>query len=485
MTSLAVRAFDARKLSDLLSLEEQSQMLGHALDRSVLEGLIRVIAKGEVSTSGRTREALAHAVLSFVEKNKVLRKALSEAVIEATRLERAKLESLEGDAWRDALLPYFSQRRAGAKFLLAIAVLATCEPEPWSERAAHWLTQLRETARQQDEALRRAEEAGVGETFKALQTAVKQESSERSVLAEKLHATELERAAVVAQLGKREAELKRLVEQSQALERELAMVRSSKPALVTLEEEETNALRGKLRKLEKMTAFAREREQERQLRKLLESERDMLLKEVGLLRTQLQLAQQLSNLYAAQSAPQLAASSSAAAVSSPDLTPRADEGARARGVALLIDGANVAGAARRLHERKVDFDKLRAFTLGPRVSGAICHAYVIDNGAQGFAAFHRALVRAGFSVHKRVPKELGDGSVKADQDVQIAVDAMALRDRVHTVVLVSGDGDFVPLVVALKKSGVRVEAAMFRARSARELIDAVDVFLPLGDEILV
>ena len=39
MSSLAVRAFDARKLAALLTVEEQTQMLGQALDRTVLERL--------------------------------------------------------------------------------------------------------------------------------------------------------------------------------------------------------------------------------------------------------------------------------------------------------------------------------------------------------------------------------------------------------------------------------------------------------------
>lgn len=477
MTTLSVRAFDARRMATLLTHDERVQMLGHALDRPVLEALIRTIARGSaIATSGRQREELAHAAILFCDKNKDVRRELNEAIIDASRLERAKIESLGENEWQTALLPYFSQKRAGAKFLLAIVVMAVCESEPWAVRAQHWIEQLRQTAKQQAETMRRAEQAGVADALVSLQSAVAAESTERSALAEKLNTVELERAAVVAQLGKRESELKRLVEQSQALERELTRLKSSRPASAISDEEQTNALRSKLRKLEKMTSFAREREQERQLRKLLESERDMLLREVGILRTQLQLAQQISNLQHTHLRPTVEVVAHA---------PKAVVLPLRDGVALFVDGANVAGAARNLHDRKVDFGKLKDVVLGPRSRGAEARAYVIDNGSPGYGAFHRSLVRTGYSVHKRVPKELPDGRMKADHDLQIAVDAMLVRDRVHTVVLVSGDSDFVPLVVELKRSGIRVEAAMFRARSARELIDAVDAFIPLGDEILV
>jgi uncharacterized LabA/DUF88 family protein len=110
---------------------------------------------------------------------------------------------------------------------------------------------------------------------------------------------------------------------------------------------------------------------------------------------------------------------------------------------------------------------------------------VIDKGQQSFDNFAKALKRAGYSVHKRTPKKLADGTMKANFDVDIAVDMMAATTALDRAILVSGDGDFVPLVKALQGRGVRVTVAMFQRRTAPELIAAADAFVALDEEILV
>jgi len=86
---------------------------------------------------------------------------------------------------------------------------------------------------------------------------------------------------------------------------------------------------------------------------------------------------------------------------------------------VFVDGANLAGAARTLYGKKVDFGALKRLLVGPG-EPSTCVAYVIDNGSDGFQSFLRALKSAGYQVKKRTPKVLPDGSLKADQDVEIA-----------------------------------------------------------------
>jgi uncharacterized LabA/DUF88 family protein len=68
-------------------------------------------------------------------------------------------------------------------------------------------------------------------------------------------------------------------------------------------------------------------------------------------------------------------------------------------------------------------------------------------------------------------------------DVAIAVESLTLayENAYDTALLVSGDGDYVELVEALKRKGKRVECAMFRNQSAGILLEYVDVFHPLDD----
>ncbi len=68
-------------------------------------------------------------------------------------------------------------------------------------------------------------------------------------------------------------------------------------------------------------------------------------------------------------------------------------------------------------------------------------------------------------------------------DVAIAVESLCLAyENVYDIaLLVSGDGDYVNLVEALKRKGKHVEVAMFKSQSAGVLLEYVDVFHPLDD----
>lgn len=77
-----------------------------------------------------------------------------------------------------------------------------------------------------------------------------------------------------------------------------------------------------------------------------------------------------------------------------------------------------------------------------------------------------------------------DGTlVEKGVDVAIAVESLSLAhlDAFDCALLVSGDGDYVELVEAIKRLGKHVESAMFKNQSAGILMEYVDVFTPLDD----
>lgn len=152
-------------------------------------------------------------------------------------------------------------------------------------------------------------------------------------------------------------------------------------------------------------------------------------------------------------------------------------------VGVFVDVANVSGAARRLHKAAVDYaNVLRIAVEGRRLVEA--RAYAIETGAD-FAAFSRALQEAGFKVSKKKPKVFADGLVKADWDVGIAVDLLTDFRKLDVAVLVSGDGDYVPVVTALQRLGVKVEALAFGERTSAALTRAVDRFTALDAGVLL
>ncbi len=72
------------------------------------------------------------------------------------------------------------------------------------------------------------------------------------------------------------------------------------------------------------------------------------------------------------------------------------------------------------------------------------------------------------------------GRIKANLDIEIAVDIMLLSENLDVVVLVSGDGDFVRLVEAVQLRGVRCEVVGFGISTSNELIEVADLFTEIG-----
>ena len=64
----------------------------------------------------------------------------------------------------------------------------------------------------------------------------------------------------------------------------------------------------------------------------------------------------------------------------------------------------------------------------------------------------------------------------------IAMDAIKLADKLDVIVLVSGDGDYLPLVSYLQNTkGCLVEVVGFRQTTSSRLIDEADDFINLSE----
>ena len=73
------------------------------------------------------------------------------------------------------------------------------------------------------------------------------------------------------------------------------------------------------------------------------------------------------------------------------------------------------------------------------------------------------------------------GLKKADWDVGLAIDAVRLSTYVDTIVVMSGDGDFIPLVQYLKSKGVQTEVMAFGKSASGKLKEEADYFIDLDD----
>ena len=147
-------------------------------------------------------------------------------------------------------------------------------------------------------------------------------------------------------------------------------------------------------------------------------------------------------------------------------------------VAIFIDGSNLFYAALQLGV-EIDYTKLLCrLTAGSRLLRSFFYTGVdrTNDKQQGFLLWMR---RNGYRVIAKDLVQLPDGSKKANLDVEIAVDMMALVGSYDTAVLVSGDGDLAYAVNAVSYRGARVEVVSLRAMTSDSLINVSDRYIDL------
>jgi uncharacterized LabA/DUF88 family protein len=150
-------------------------------------------------------------------------------------------------------------------------------------------------------------------------------------------------------------------------------------------------------------------------------------------------------------------------------------------VAVFIDTQNMYHTAKHIYNRKVSFANLVEAAVGPRILVRAI-AYVAKSKDNVESAFFEALQQQGIELKIKDVQEFASGAKKADWDVGMAVDAIALSPKVDVVVLATGDGDFVPLVEYLKGHGVICEVVAFKESTNARLREVADSFLDLSAE---
>ncbi len=151
-------------------------------------------------------------------------------------------------------------------------------------------------------------------------------------------------------------------------------------------------------------------------------------------------------------------------------------------VSVFIDVQNLYHSAKNLYQARVNFGEiLKTATAQRKLIRAF--AYVVRTKTGEEQPFFDALISLGIETRIKDLQEYFGGLKKADWDVGMAVDAIKTQDSVDAVVLVSGDGDFVPLVEYLKNHGKRVEAIAFGKSTSSKLKEAVDEFIDLEESI--
>jgi uncharacterized LabA/DUF88 family protein len=153
----------------------------------------------------------------------------------------------------------------------------------------------------------------------------------------------------------------------------------------------------------------------------------------------------------------------------------------AQRVAVFIDAQNLYHSAKHLYGAKVNFGDVVADAVAGRAL-VRATAYVIATEEGSEQGFFEALGKVGIEAKQKDLQIFAGGAKKGDWDVGLAIDAVKLAPKLDAVILISGDGDFIPLVQYLQiNEGCQVEVVSFGRSTSSALIEEADHFTDLDE----
>ena len=150
-------------------------------------------------------------------------------------------------------------------------------------------------------------------------------------------------------------------------------------------------------------------------------------------------------------------------------------------VGVFIDTQNLYHSAKNIYRARVNFGNiLKDAVSGRRLIRARAYMVTTESGEE--KAFLEALTKIGIEPKTKDLQIFYGGAKKADWDVGLAVDAIVASEKLDTIILFTGDGDFIPLVYYLKEHGCQVEVVSFGRSTSGKLKEATDHFLDLDQD---
>lgn len=154
---------------------------------------------------------------------------------------------------------------------------------------------------------------------------------------------------------------------------------------------------------------------------------------------------------------------------------------KAQRVGVFIDTQNIYHSAKNLYHSKANFGAILKEVLDGRVLvRAIAYVASTESGEE--KNFFDALSKAGIETRTKPLQIFVGGAKKANWDIDLAMDAVKLANKLDAVVIVSGDGDFVSLIEYLQNAhGTQVEVVAFGKSASAKLHEAADDFFDMDN----
>jgi uncharacterized LabA/DUF88 family protein len=146
-----------------------------------------------------------------------------------------------------------------------------------------------------------------------------------------------------------------------------------------------------------------------------------------------------------------------------------------RALAYVVRSEGVEPQQPRGHVRMAEKDQAAAVSLAPGSAMANGDG---NGGPSSEASFFEALEKAGLELRMKDLQIYAGGMKKGDWDVGLTVDVIRMMPFLDVIILVTGDGDYIPLINYVKWGGGRVvEVAAFRRSASSKIVEAADEFV--------
>ncbi len=128
---------------------------------------------------------------------------------------------------------------------------------------------------------------------------------------------------------------------------------------------------------------------------------------------------------------------------------------------------------------KINYKALRDFLTrdGALVKMVAFTCYDPENRSQ--VDFMHALALMGYRIVAKPLKRMPDGNIKASMDMEMALEILTSANYLDELILVTGDGDFAPLLDYLARMGKIIKVIGPDRLTSPDLIRACDQFINL------
>lgn len=151
-------------------------------------------------------------------------------------------------------------------------------------------------------------------------------------------------------------------------------------------------------------------------------------------------------------------------------------------IGIFVDAQNICRSLQALSgRRRLDYKKLLVKILAGRTLYCARFYEIIAEDDFSKNAFLDAIGHAGYEVLTKPVQVFAGGVTKGDWDLGMAIDIVSIAEKLDVVILLSGDGDFLPLVQYVKhKHGCRVEGVSVLRTTNAAILTEFDSHIDLG-----